>query len=212
MIGFTTGKLTVISRSTRKAAYPYWVCQCECGGTTEVAGHNLRRKKGNESCGCSTAEARSKSLQGKNTTHGLTQGGVTPPEYGVWRGMLRRCEEPDHHAYSRYGGRGIKVCKRWHDFGNFYADMGPKPPGRQTIERLNNSRGYSPSNCVWADWIKQANNKSSNVFLAYRGRKQTIAQWAREVGIHRATLGRRIRKLGWSVEDALTTPVRQMSR
>ena len=127
MVGFTTGKLTVVARSSRKAAYPYWLCRCECGGSIEVAGHNLRRGKGNESCGCSTAEARSKSLRGKNTTHGLTQGGKVPPEYEVWRGMHRRCSDPNNHAYANYGGRGIKVCKRWADFGAFYTDMGPRP-------------------------------------------------------------------------------------
>lgn len=78
------------------------------------------------------------------------------PEYFVWHLIHRRCSDPNHPSYHNYGGRGLTVCKRWSDpkgFINFLTDMGPRPVGPKwqiTLERVNNNRGYFPSNCVWA--------------------------------------------------------------
>lgn len=72
--------------------------------------------------------------------------------------MKARCYNPGSASYHRYGGRGIKVCKRWMKFENFYADMGD-PPKELSLDRMNNERGYSPSNCRWATRSEQAKNR-----------------------------------------------------
>ncbi len=81
------------------------------------------------------------------------------PEYRVWRSMRTRCENPRHHDYPYYGGRGITVCDRWWTFGNFIADMGLRPTPKHSIERVNNAGGYEPSNCRWVTRGEQSKNQ-----------------------------------------------------
>jgi hypothetical protein len=122
--------------------------------------------------------------------------------------MLRRCENSKDVAYARYGGAGITVCAEWHDFWVFLRDMGPRPGLDHTLDRYPNGKGnYAPGNVRWADWDTQLNNTSQNVWLEFDGRRQTISQWARERGIGATTLHNRL-KVGWSLERALTTPVK----
>jgi hypothetical protein len=79
-------------------------------------------------------------------------------EYRTWASMLDRCENERNEHYADYGGRGISVCERWHDFANFFADMGHKPEGL-TLDRIENNKSYEKNNCRWADWFTQANNR-----------------------------------------------------
>lgn len=81
------------------------------------------------------------------------------PLYTIWASMLARCTNPKTPRYENYGGRGIKVCKRWHHFRNFAADMGMRPSPKHTLERKNNNRGYFLSNCVWATGTEQCLNR-----------------------------------------------------
>jgi hypothetical protein len=92
-----------------------------------------------------------------NRTHGLSQ----TPEYQVWRNMLARCENPNNKSYADYGGRGIKVCERWHDVTAFYADMGPRPSADHMIDRINNDGDYEPGNCRWELRPQQMVNRRS---------------------------------------------------
>ena len=81
-------------------------------------------------------------------------------EYRSWSMMKNRCLNKNADNYPYYGGRGIKVCKRWLDsFSNFFEDMGVKPGKGYSIERKNNSSGYFPKNCFWATKRQQANNR-----------------------------------------------------
>lgn len=83
------------------------------------------------------------------------------PEYRIWTGMLARCSNPGSSAFYRYGARGISVCQRWRDdFENFYADMGPRPSPRHSIDRIDNDGNYEPGNCRWATPDVQAKNKA----------------------------------------------------
>jgi hypothetical protein len=78
--------------------------------------------------------------------------------YHVWLNMRTRCNNPNYYAYHRYGGRGIRVCKRWNNFALFLADMGDRPEG-YTLERINNNIGYNPKNCKWATMAEQCMNR-----------------------------------------------------
>ena len=98
------------------------------------------------------------------------------------------------------------MCRRWKNYENFIRDMGARPEGKLTIERVNNELNYSPKNCVWADRLAQANNTTRNVHLKFNGMRLTVSQWSREVGISRNALDLRLKR-GWSVKEALTTPL-----
>jgi len=85
-------------------------------------------------------------------------------EYRAWASMKERCSNKLSPSYSQYGGRGIRVCKRWEIFDNFVFDMGIRPRGH-SLERINNSRGYMPSNCKWATQTEQVRNRRNSVTL-----------------------------------------------
>jgi len=105
------------------------------------------------------------------------------PIYGVWSAMKVRCYNKKMHAYDRYGGRGIKVCDRWHQFENFLADMGPTYRNGLTLDREDNDGDYEPSNCYWATMAQQNRNQSSNVYIDTCRGRMTMQDAAKAAGI-----------------------------
>lgn len=124
--------------------------------------------------------------------------------YRSWVAMMSRCYRENTHGFERYGGRGISVCKRWHDYGAFLEDMGPRPTG-MTLDRVDNNGNYEFTNCRWADAETQQNNRRTARVIEFNGRRQTLAQWARETGISRDTIKNRLKHVSPSV--ALTAPI-----
>lgn len=123
--------------------------------------------------------------------------------YGVWKNMLYRCYNSNHISYKYYGLRGIKVCKRWHDYALFVKDMLPEYKKGLTIDRYPNQLGdYKPSNCRWATPKQQARNKTNNVIIKHKGYSATISEWSEITGIKADTITRR-RKKGLDNEKAL---------
>ena len=178
-----------------------WICDCDCGQVKSLQQRYLTRKPGTQSCGCLQRER-----SGKYIRHGHAAHNQLTRPYRAWKWMRARCYNPHNNRYHRYGGRGRTVCDRWrYSCENFYADMGDPPPGL-TLERKNNSLGYSPENCCWAENEVQANNTNTNRFITFRGETLTMAQWDRKLGFPPLLIQKRLRR-GWTRERALTTPV-----
>lgn len=139
--GYTKGRLIVLEHVSKTlAGRKHWLCKCLCGKTAYVREDNLARDK--PTCtACNTKD-----------THPLT--------YKSYDAMLQRCCNPNSPDYANYGGRGITVCARWkEDFYYFLEDMGSRLSKSLTLNRLDNSKGYSKENCNWADRQEQAANK-----------------------------------------------------
>lgn len=123
----------------------------------------------------------------KNHTH------LTASTYGSWTNMLYRCYSLENDSFSDYGARGISVCDRWrHDYDAFVADMGLRPEGH-TLERIDNNGNYGPDNCRWATPKEQNRNTRVCRYITQKGRTQTVAAWAEELDIPKATIFSRLR-------------------
>ena len=193
LTGKVFGKLTVLSREPGRRVH----CKCECGKLRTVDVGNLRMGR---TTSCNYHREHVNFVHGHNARQGPT------PEYRTWQNMLKRCYKPTAKRYERYGGRGITVCERWKTFENFLADMGIKPSPEYSLDRINNDGNYELSNCRWASRQQQSRNKSTSRMLEFNSKTMCVADWADEVGIKRSIINDRLRR-GWSVEQALTTPV-----
>lgn len=150
-------------------------------------------QKGNStSCGCQRREASFK--------HGMSKTTI----FRVWLSMKQRCENPNDASFVNYGGRGIKVCERWHEFSNFIADMGMRPSGYE-IDRKDNNGDYEPKNCRWISKRENLNNKRSNHMLTWGNETLPITTWAERLGVPARTLFNRLGR-GWPVDKAMTYP------
>jgi len=169
-IGMKFNMLTVLGRDAMVPAMVY--AKCECGKIIKIRSAVLGK---NTSCGC----YKKKLMSAMASRHGMTG----TREMRSYQCCLARCYRESNHNYMLYGGRGIGMCQRWRDsFLNFYADMGPCPPGH-SLDRINVNGGYEPGNCKWSSPVEQSNNKRNNTIVIYGGKKYTIANLARALGL-----------------------------
>ncbi|WP_195989570.1 hypothetical protein [Clostridium sp. D53t1_180928_C8] len=206
LVGNRFGKLVVIEFSHTTNGYTYWNCICDCGTEITIKGSYLTSKtKATKSCGCLVKEKVAKNLPEKrNTSHKMSG----TKFYGVWNSMVMRCHNPNSSSYSRYGEKGITVSNEWRVFQNFYNDMHSTYKEGLTIDRIDNTKGYSKENCRWVTMKVQGNNKSTNHNLNYKGKTYSLAEASEKFNIPYNVLKRRI-YLGWSIEKALTAKVRK---
>lgn len=154
--GDIVGEWKVLSREGRVASV-----RCSCGETKDVNVYSLLRGD-SLSCG----HARKTGPRARLTW--------------MWKWMHSRCYNVEDPMYLYYGGRGITVCKAWHDVDVYIAwalrNGWQKSSGLQ-IDRINNDRGYSPQNCRVTTNVVNANNKSNNNVLTAFGETKTLGQW-----------------------------------
>ena len=114
------------------------------------------------------------------------------PWYNSYRGMMSRCYRPKDASYSRYGGRGIKVCDEWHDILNFekWVEEHPYFDGA-TIDRIDNNGDYCPENCRWATMFEQDKNRHNSILIEHNGEMMNFTELSRATGINRSTLANR---------------------
>lgn len=147
LIGKRFGHLTVIKQTKRKS----WICQCDCGNTIILNSCRLlgtEKRRPNGSCGCNV-----KKRNGNTVKYSRL--------YRAWYSMAYRCQSPLHVSYERYGAKGVTVCDEWlNSFDSFlewalnngYSDS-------LTLDRIDSTKPYEPSNCRWADYFTQEANK-----------------------------------------------------
>jgi len=191
-------------------------CLCECGQRTEVPLKRLRSGK-TRSCGCLVVPPAAST----RVRDPLFVRSEDHPDYGIYRGIKKRCYSESDKAFPDYGGRGICMCSGWKaSFKAFSNDMGPRPSKEHSIDRIENNGNYScghcseciekswPMNCRWATRDVQRRNQGDVVMLTFQGETLCMSDMARKHGLSKGTLRARLER-GMSLKMALTTPVRQ---
>ena len=148
-----------------------WLCKCDCGNFCEKSSGAFKNISKIASCGC---------MKGKKPHMTNLELKNYKPIHECYVNMKTRCYNPNYELYSRYGGRGIKVCDEWkNNFKEFYnwAINGWKK--ELTLDRINNDDDYKPDNCRWVDRVEQANNRHTNYLIKYKGEIKTMAQWSK---------------------------------
>jgi len=168
-----------------------WNCKCICGTERNVVVGSLMKGK-SKSCGCKQYEVTAQ----KHTKHGL----AGTPTYKSWHSMIQRSQGKGGHQ--SYVDRKIDVCERWMNFQNFVEDMGIRPSNK-TLDRIDNTKGYSKENCRWATRYEQSQNLSHNRNFEINGCTKSLSAWSREYKIDLSTLRKRLRK-GMDILSALT--------
>lgn len=128
------------------------------------------------------------------------------PLYNIWNTIKNRCYNSKYSQFKNYGAKGIKMSDVWrYNFAKFVEDIGQRPSKKHQIDRIDNTGNYTLDNCRWSTSRENCRNKSTNKHIFYEGEKLLYCQWSEKLGLHRSTVGRRI-KNGWTEKDAVTTP------
>ena len=150
LTGLKYGYFTVLNIKENSKRGRSWLCECVCGNKlilpeSHVLGTSTRPRR---SCGC---------MQLKQKGYSQTE----PKLYGLWQQMIGRCHSKRNNIYYKYGAKGITVCDEWREnFESFL--IWAKENGYEeglTLDRIEESKGYSPSNCRWVDYYIQEANK-----------------------------------------------------
>lgn len=207
LVGRRSGRLVIVKTAGKASNRARLVeCICDCGNKTICRWDGFQQGK-TKSCGCLNREQQRKN--GLKTIHIAIQSKVTHnltnhPLYNTFKRMKRRCLNPKDKNYASYGGRGIAICKEWLNDVSLFVEWSTKNGWKRglSIDRIDNDGNYTPENCRWVDQKTQCNNTRRTKFLVFKGRRQSITQWAEEFNLDPSNVGRRL-KNGWTIEEAL---------
>lgn len=214
LAGRQYGKLTVLERGEDvrygkdEEHFPAWICQCECGAIKLVPGHHLRSGRV-RSCGARECRER-RHIKPKSEYKPHPRKFARPDEQqlrNIWRGMIQRCYDERTKGYKNYGGRGIGVCEDWRGedgFNRFYlwaVESGFQP--NLSIDKIDNNKDYAPTNCRWATFVEQQNNKRTNVHVTVNGEEMTVARAERMMNVPKNTVNRIRRNKNCTHQEAV---------
>lgn len=193
-----------VKNSTSNGYKHYYNCLCDCGNVCIVERQSLKYSN-TRSCGC----LRSKQLITRNKETASRNGDSVKHErlYDIWGAMFQRCTNPNSKGYQYYGGKGIKICDEWHDWERFKQwSLSNGYQDALTIDRIDTNGNYEPSNCRWVDTIVQANNKTTNKYITFNNKTQSLAEWCRELNLDYDRTKQRINACNMTPEQAFTLP------
>ena len=198
LTGQKFGKLTVIERAENdKRGNVQWLCECECGKKKVIRGYQLTNSK-TKSCGCLVGH--------NNGVHYKTRTRL----FNIWASMKQRCSDKNSNNYKNYGAKGVKVCDEWQNnfvaFSNWAKANGYND--KLTIDRIDNKKGYEPSNCRWVDMKTQQRNRSNNHLVTINGETKCVAEWCLIYPISPSAVWKRTDK-GMDIVTAITKPSRK---
>lgn len=188
--GTSFGDLIALEVGPTRKKETMWICKCSCGRIKEFYTKALVR-------GFSTSCGHPKERHGESYS----------VEYRLYRGILTRCTNPKNQDWHIYGGKGI-TCD-FLSFSEFLKELGRRPEGGgYSVDRIDGNKNYAPGNVRWATLKEQANNKCTNRLITAFGKTMNLGQWAIETGFSREAIEKRIDTLKWSIERALTHPIK----
>ena len=175
MTGMRFGKWTVLERDPAKKK-GMWVCRCDCGTVKLVSRRHLK-DGGSVSCGCYRKYWAS--------THGVTHGMKKTRLYRIWSGVKDRTCNTNSKYWDRYGGKGITMYEPWKNSFEEFRDwsMANGYTDDLTIDRIDNTKSYTPDNCRWADWITQENNRCNTRYCLYNGERIPVTILSRKLNL-----------------------------
>lgn len=200
-LGMAHGSLISLGivRSNGETSQREWLFLCECGGLYWSSGSNVVRGR-TLSCGCYARQQAAARCKSRSSRQGLS----TSPIYRVWYGMMRRCYNEQDGSYADYGGRGITVDQRWHEFENFRADTEHLWFAGSNIDRRENSLGYGPNNFRFVTPKMNQRNRRDNSLFTIGGVTKCISEWAEDYGLKQTLVRQRVVRDGMPIEKALT--------
>jgi len=190
------GILTVLNFDGIKNSKYYWNCKCECGIEKVMRSDNI---KTSNSCGCVT-----KFKSKHNLSHSRF--------HRIWNGMIARCTDENKENYKYYGGRGIKVCKRWLNFENFIKDMYPTYEEDLTLDRKNPNGNYNKKNCRWATIETQNKNRRNSIYVVYKGERFFLKDLCKALEFDYKLAYVRYKKQGWDIDRVFSEEVKDRYR
>jgi len=200
VVGKRFGRLFVLSLFG-EGGKTWVICRCRCGNQNYRCRASVVLRGIRRACGC-------RKIRWK---HGHCKSTGSSPEHLAYMNMLARCYNPKNKRFRDYGGRGVKVHRRWrgpNGFIRFFSDVGSRPSSAYSIDRFPDKNGnYEPGNVRWATRKQQQRNLRNNRMLTFRGKTRCVSEWAEVTGFPRYVIAGRMR-LGWDVESILTTKPR----